>query len=132
MTQRASIRLAQITVHVRDCDEACRWYVDNLGWIKRQDETYADGTRWVTVSAPDQPDVRLVLDKRPQFAGDNGVGKQPVLIVATDDCVAAYEQLLARGVRIKDPPIHEVWGTTARFYDLYGNEIHMFQPSHRT
>ncbi|MSO65814.1 MAG: hypothetical protein EXQ85_08480 [Alphaproteobacteria bacterium] len=125
------IRLAQITVHVRDCDEACAWYTRTLGWVKRQDETYADGTRWLTVSAPDQPDVTLVLDQRPQFAHDSGVGRQPVLIVATDDCVSAHRTLVARGVRFKDPPMVEVWGTTARFYDLYGNEIHMFQPAGR-
>jgi predicted enzyme related to lactoylglutathione lyase len=126
-----NIRLAQVTVHVRDCDEAAAWYLGKLGWIKRQDETYADGTRWVTVSSPEQPDVRLVLDQRPQFAGDSGVGKQPVLIVATDDCRGAYRTLVERGVTFKDPPIDETWGTTARFYDLYGNEIHMFQPAKR-
>ena len=123
------IRLAQITVHVRDCEEACRWYTEKLGWVKRQDETYADGTRWLTVSSPDQPEVTLVLDQRPQFGDDSGVGKQPVLIVTTDDCVGAYETLVARGVVFKDPPVKEVWGTTARFYDLHGNEIHMFQPT---
>lgn len=121
-------RISQVTVHVRDCDEAFRWYSEKLGFDKHQDETYADGTRWLTVASPDQPELRLVLDQRPQFPENNGVGKSPVFVVETDDCVGTYEKLVARGVNFNDPPMDEPWGVTARFVDLYGNEFHMYQP----
>lgn len=119
------LRLSQVTVHVRDCDEAYAWYRDKLGMVKRQDETYETGIRWLTVSWPEQPELTLVLDQRPQFPDEPGVGRQPVFVVDTDDCVGAFELFKSRGVKFKDPPMKEVWGTTARFYDLYGNEFHM-------
>lgn len=122
------LRLSQVTIHVADCDEACRWYTEKLGFVRRQDETYSDGTRWLTVSSPDQPDLTLVLDQRPQFPTDAGIGKSPVFVVETDDCVGNFETLKARGVHFNDPPMAESWGVTARFVDLYGNEFHMYQP----
>jgi predicted enzyme related to lactoylglutathione lyase len=122
------MRISQVTVHVADCDEAHRWYSEKLGFVKRQDETYADGTRWLTVSSPDQPELTLMLDQRPQFPDDPGVGKSPVFVVENDDCVERYESLKSRGVHFNDPPMEEPWGVTARFVDLYGNEFHMYQP----
>lgn len=121
-------RISQVTVHVADCDTACSWYTDKLGFVKHQDETYADGTRWLTVASPDQPDLTLVLDQRPQFPSDTGVGKSPVFVVETDNCRRTYETLKSRGVHFNDPPTEEPWGVTARFIDLYGNEFHMYQP----
>ncbi len=123
------LRIAQVTVHVADCETAYRWYADKLSFVKHQDETYADGTRWLTVASPDQPDLTLVLDQRPQFPIDPGIGKSPVFVVATNDCRGTYETLKARGVQFNDPPTEEPWGVTARFIDLYGNEFHMYQPA---
>ena len=122
------LRISQVTVHVADCDEACHWYTEKLGFVRRQDETYADGTRWLTVSSPDQHELTLVLDQRPQSAADAGFGKSPVFVVETDDCVASDEALKARSVHFNDAPMAEPWGVTARFVDLYGNEFHMYQP----
>jgi predicted enzyme related to lactoylglutathione lyase len=122
------MRISQVTIHVRDCDEAYDWYAEKLGFVKHQDETYADGTRWLTVASPDQPDLTLVLDQRPQFPDDAGIGKSPVFVIETDDCAGHYEALRRRGVYFNDPPVDEPWGVTARFVDLYGNEFHMYQP----
>jgi hypothetical protein len=72
------LRINQVAVHVTYRDEASPWYTEKLGFVRRQDETYADGARWLTVSSPDQTELTLVLDKRPQFPADSGIGKSPV------------------------------------------------------
>lgn len=43
-------RIGHITILVKDQDEALRWYVEKLGFIKRQDTFMAEGMRWVTIS----------------------------------------------------------------------------------
>ena len=104
-------RISQVTVHVADCDEACHWSTQELGFVRRQDETYADGTRWLTVFFPDQ--LELTLDQRPQSSADSGIGKSPVFVIETDDCVASFENLKEQGVHLNDPPMSEPWNVTA-------------------
>ena len=85
------LRISQVTVHVAHYDEACHWSTEILGYVWRQDETYADRTRWLTVFSPDQ--LELTLDQRPQSSADSGIGKSPVFVIETDDCVAGFENL---------------------------------------
>ena len=99
------IRISQVTVHVAACDEACRWYTKKHGFARRQDETYADETQWLTVLSPDQQELALVLDKRPQFSADSGIGNSPVFVNETDLCIASFKTLKAQGNHFNDPPV---------------------------
>jgi hypothetical protein len=85
------LRVSQVTVNVAHYNEACHWSTEILGYVRRQDETYADRTRWLTVFSPDQ--LELTLDQRPQSSADSGIGKSPVFVIQTDDCVASFENL---------------------------------------
>src|SRR5258705_12588783 len=82
-------------------DEALAWYTEKLGFEQRDDTTFGD-FRWVTVAAPGDeflislidPSVRADIadDVRSLMArgGLNGV------IIQTDDCRAAYAELVQR------------------------------------
>ena len=48
-------------IHVIDQDSAYDFYVNKLGFKLVDDIPMGPGTRWLTVSPPDQPDLQLVL-----------------------------------------------------------------------
>jgi catechol 2,3-dioxygenase-like lactoylglutathione lyase family enzyme len=123
-----ALRLACITIWVRDYDEALRFYTEKLGFEKKMDETFGPGARWLTVS-PKGQDMQIVLQKpEPAMHGEarakemsERVGKNPTGVLATDDFQKAYETLLARGVKFSSPPKEMQWGKQAVLEDLYGN-----------
>jgi catechol 2,3-dioxygenase-like lactoylglutathione lyase family enzyme len=56
-------RLSQVTVVVKDQDEALRFYTQKLGLVKRSDDSSMPGLRWLTVSPKDQRYPEIVLQK---------------------------------------------------------------------
>jgi predicted enzyme related to lactoylglutathione lyase len=126
-------RLAQVTIIVRDQDEALKFYVEKLGFEKRQDQTFG-GFRWLTVAPPGQKDVEIVLEKP---AADMGparqqqlaaqIGQAPSWVLESSDVQQAYEILKARGVDFERPPEKLPYGMQAVFKDLYGNSFALVQ-----
>ena len=126
-------RVAQVTIVVRDQDEALAFYVDKLGFEKRED-TRLGAFRWLTVAPPGQTDLAIVLEKP---SGDMGearekqltmlVGQSPTWVFDTADCNAAYETLKSRGVEFVTAPKKMPYGTEAVFRDLYGNTFALTQ-----
>jgi catechol 2,3-dioxygenase-like lactoylglutathione lyase family enzyme len=55
------IKLSQCLIAVADHDKALAFYRDVLGLDVRNDVGF-EGMRWVTVGAPSQPDVDIVLE----------------------------------------------------------------------
>ena len=55
------IKLSQCFIAVDDHDKALAFYRDVLGLEVRNDVGF-EGMRWVTVGAPSQPDVDIVLE----------------------------------------------------------------------
>lgn len=61
--------ITQITLLVKDQDEALAFYTEKLGFEKRSDSVlpYNNNFRWLTIGLPNQKDIELVLvlaDKR--------------------------------------------------------------------
>jgi len=56
-------KLGNVTILVRDYDEALAWYTQDLGLEKRKDETFGPGARWVTVRPREQKDLAIALQK---------------------------------------------------------------------
>ena len=57
------MKIDHITLLVKDQDEAAKFYVEKLGFQKRQDTYFGENMRWVTVSPQDQPDLELTFVK---------------------------------------------------------------------
>lgn len=118
-------RLAAVTLVVRDYDEAIAYYTQVLGFVLCEDVPLGEGKRWVTVAPPGRWETRLVLaraDGEDQTAriGDQ-TGGRVFLFLCTDDFQRDHHALTARGVRFREAPRHEAYGTVAVFEDLYGN-----------
>lgn len=129
-------RLSRVTMLVRDYDEALRFYTEQLGFVKRADELFGPGMRWLTVAPPQQQDLEIILQKpTPAMHGEERaqemlamIGKQPTGVFETADCRAEYAALSARGVTFISEPKDEPYGVEAIFQDLYGNSFSLLQP----
>jgi catechol 2,3-dioxygenase-like lactoylglutathione lyase family enzyme len=129
-------KMAHFTVLIADEDAALEWYRDILGFTVRDDQAFGPGMRWITVSPPQQSDVRLVLQKpNPMAHGEEHaaammqrIGQGTTTVIETDDCHGDYKLLAGRGVQFSDPPQEMPWGISAVFHDLYGNPYNLLQP----
>ena len=117
-------------VYVLDQDEALDFYVDKLGFAVRTD-VEAEGVRFVLVTAPEQPDVPLMLAVPEPPAVDAATAEQIRALVAkgflgpgalvTKDCRKTTAELEARGVEFVEQPEERFYGIDAGFRDPFGN-----------
>ncbi|GAA1231778.1 VOC family protein [Kitasatospora nipponensis] len=132
------IKLSQCFIAVDDHDKALDFYRDVLGLEVRNDVGY-EGMRWVTIGAPSQPDVNIVLE--PPLADPNAsaADKQAMtellakgllrgVIFATDDCDAAFERISAAGGEVMQEPTDQFYGVRdCAFRDPAGNMVRFTQ-----
>ena len=127
------MKIDHITLLVKDQDEAAKFYVEKLGFQKRQDTYFGENMRWVTVSPQDQPDLELTFVKADTEDKLKAVGKQAgdhvFLTLETDDCQRDYNAMKAKGVKFYGEPTEQPYGVEVVFEDLYGNLIDLIQRS---
>jgi predicted enzyme related to lactoylglutathione lyase len=133
------IKLSVCFIAVDDHDKALAFYRDVLGLEVRNDVGF-EGMRWVTVGAPSQPDVELVLE--PPLADPNASpadreamaellakGLLRGVIFRTDDCDATFERIRAAGAEVLQEPIDQPYGVRdCSFRDPSGNMLRFSQP----
>lgn len=125
-------RLNHVSIFVLDQDSAYDFYVNKLGFKVHTDAPMGPGMRWLTVCAPEQPDIEITL--MPVEDGmmfKNGAAEQMKELVKKgtfgfgvfecNDLNATYEELVAKGVVFKKPPTKEFYGYEALFTDDSGN-----------
>jgi catechol 2,3-dioxygenase-like lactoylglutathione lyase family enzyme len=129
--------LSHSFIYVLDHDEAIEFYVGKLGL-----EVGADADlgpfRWLTVHVPGSSGPEIVLatpdmghDEETAAAiralvskgGANGV------IFTVDDCRAAYEELVAKGVEFTQEPMEHFYGIDCGLRDPFGNPLRITQPA---
>jgi catechol 2,3-dioxygenase-like lactoylglutathione lyase family enzyme len=86
-----------VFVPVADQDRALEFYLDKLGFEKRGDFPYGEGSRWVEVAPPGSA-IPIALVP-PSEAGTPG-GDKTHCALSTNDIKAAHETLRARGVEL--------------------------------
>ena len=125
------MRIGHVTLLVKDFDEAARFYVEKLGFEKRQDTKFWGDMRWVTVSPKDQPDLELTFVLADTEEKLKALGKQAgdhvFMTLDTDDCKRDYESMKAKGVKFYGEPTEQAWGIEVVFEDLYGNLYDLVQ-----
>jgi predicted enzyme related to lactoylglutathione lyase len=133
------IKLSQCFIAVDDHDKALAFYRDVLGLEVRNDVGF-EGMRWVTVGAPSQPDVEIVLE--PPVATPNASpadqeaaaellakGLLRGVIFRTDDCDATFERIRAGGGEVLQEPMDMPYGVRdCAFRDPSGNMLRFSQP----
>lgn len=125
--------IAQLTLVVRDYDEALAFYVGTLGFVLVEDTCIPEQhKRWVVVAPPGDGMTRLLLaravgDEQCSRIG-NQTGGRVFLFLYTDDFWRDFHAYQARGVVFVREPREERYGTVAVFKDLYGNLWDLLQP----
>lgn len=126
--------VTHVTVLVDDIDEALAWYTETLGFEARDDEQFAPGMRWVTVTPPGG-DTEVVLQEptAEAFGTDaaadmrDRIGQGTVTVLAVDDCRDTVAELETRGVTVTTQPEEVPWGVHALIEDLYGNPYNLVE-----
>jgi catechol 2,3-dioxygenase-like lactoylglutathione lyase family enzyme len=132
------MRITTAHLWVNDQDEALAFYTQKLGMEVRVDATLPEmgDFRWLTVGAPGQPDVSIVLMAIPgppvmdaetaeQVRTLMSKGFAGTVFLTTDDCRADYEQLRSRDVEFTEPPEERPYGIDCGFRDPSGNSIRL-------
>ena len=123
-------------IYVHDQDEALEFYAGKLGFEVHTDARNGD-YRWLTVQHPDQPSFQLGLFKpQPPTVDETTVqvlneavakGAMPPLVLVVEDCRAAYEQFVERGIEFTQEPVERYGSVDASFRDPSGNGWKLIQ-----
>ena len=131
--------LGYMALVVRDYDEALAFFTQSLGFVVIEDSLSKDrlgnDKRWVLVSPPGSGGTNLLLARASTPEEESRIGNQTggrvFLFLHTDDFWRDYREMLARGVKFREEPRHEAYGTVAVFEDLYGNKWDLLELNHQ-
>ncbi len=119
--------IGQISIVVRDYDEALNYYINVLGFELVEDTVLTPEKRWVVIKPKNSSGqgcnlllARAANPNQETFIG-NQTGGRVFLFLYTDDIRRDHEMLLRNDVKIVRPPSIEDYGTVLVFSDLYGN-----------
>ena len=125
-------KLNHVSVFVLDQDGAHDFYVNKLGFKVHTDAKMGEGSRWLTVCPPEQPDLEIVLmpiEEGMMFKKETAEQMRNMVKSGTfgfgvfecHDLRATYEELKAKGVEFTKEPTQEFYGLEALFKDDSGN-----------
>ncbi|MCL6644341.1 MAG: VOC family protein [Dehalococcoidia bacterium] len=124
-------------LYVLDQDAALDFYVNTLGLEVRTDVDLGV-MRWLTVGVPgDSREILLQEPGGPMMDPETAAQVRDLvakgaaggfLIFHTDDCRAAYETLVTRGVEITQEPMERDYGIDCGARDPFGNHFRITQP----
>ena len=130
-------KLSHSFVTVDDQEKALTFYRDALGLTVTADAPLGP-FRWLTVGAPSQPGVEIVLATPDMGHGPEDTeslkellakGVLNGIIFTTDDCDAAFERIRATGAEVVQEPIDQPYGARdCEFRDPSGNPIRIGAP----
>ncbi len=120
------LRIAQVSLLIKDYDEALHFYTIKLGFIKTADSQFGN-QRWVTVAPPGQKEIAIVLVKAEAQNDIDMVGKQAgartLLVLETDHFDELYKAYQDKGISFISKPTKMGWGRQVQLNDLYGNHL---------
>ena len=124
-------RIGCVALLVRDYDEAKKYFCQSIGFHLIEDTPMPGGKRWVLVAPPGGTGTGLLLAKaanetEAQRIGDQAGGRV-FLFLYTDDIYRDVKSMREKGVKFREVPRKETYGTVAVFEDLYGNRWDLLQ-----
>ncbi|WP_288372046.1 VOC family protein [uncultured Algoriphagus sp.] len=127
-----SQQLGQLSLLVRDYDEAIQYYTQVLDFELLEDTRMSESKRWVRVSPPGST-CHLLLAKAANVTQEKQIGFQTggrvFLFLYTDDFYRDYKKYSSRGVEFIREPAEESYGIVSVFKDLYGNLWDLIEPN---
>jgi len=125
-------RIPQISLLVKNYDEAIDFYVNKLKFNLIEDTKLDENKRWVLVSPGSSNQFALLLAKAEGKEQIKCIGNQSggrvFLFLNTSNFNKEYQNLLDNNIKIIRKPVVQEYGTVAVFEDLYGNLWDLIQP----
>ena len=125
--------MSAVTLLVPDYDAAIAYYVDVLGLELVADTALGLAKRWVLVRPRGQLATCLLLAKADTEAQRAAIGNQAggrvAFFLSTTDFAGDFARYTSRGVKFREQPRHESYGTVAVFEDAFGNLWDLIQPA---
>ncbi|HTS43682.1 MAG TPA: VOC family protein [Puia sp.] len=133
-------KLSHTTLFVLDQNKAYDFYIKTLGFKVHTDATMENGFRWLTITAPEQPELKIAIlsplnsfmypdeEVRNAFKLLLEKGVMGGGVMYTPNCQATYEELKSKGVVFKSPPKDQFYGIEAVVTDGCGNWFSLTQP----
>ena len=90
-------QVGTVFIPVGDQERALEFYLDKLGFEKRADFPYGEGSRWIEVAPPGAINTISLV---PPSEGKSAGGDQAHCAFATEDIEADHATLRARGVDV--------------------------------
>jgi catechol 2,3-dioxygenase-like lactoylglutathione lyase family enzyme len=133
-------KMSHATIFVNNQDEALTFYRDKLGFKLHTDAMVGSDFRWLTVTAPEQPDFEIILmEPKAGMLMDEATALQLREIMnkgvlgagafSTDDCHQTYKELKDKGVQFVSEPAKRPYGIEAVFKDNSGNWFSLTEPT---
>lgn len=127
------MRIAKLSLLVRDYDEAIDWYTRCLGFELVEDVDMGNGKRWVVVEPTGTRGAALLLAKATNPQQEAAIGNQSggrvFLFLETDSFDRDHARMVSEGVHFREAPRSEVYGRVAVFEDLHGNGWDLIEPA---
>ncbi len=132
------VKLYTCSLAVDDHEKAIAFYRDALGFEVRSD-VGSGQMRWVTVAAPSQPDVNILLAPPAADPGISPSDRQAIsdllakgllgwLNLSTSDLETTFDHVQASGAEVVQEPMDQPWGARdCAFRDPAGNLIRITQ-----
>jgi catechol 2,3-dioxygenase-like lactoylglutathione lyase family enzyme len=124
--------IGAVTLLVRDYDEAISFYREKVGFSVVEDTDLGGGKRWVLLAPPGSNEARLLLARARTGEELSAVGRQAggrvFLFLHTDNFERDHREMRRLGVKFREEPRQEAYGTVAVFEDLYGNAWDLLMP----
>lgn len=125
--------IVRVTVVINEYAEAIDFFTQKLGFHLIEDTKISETKRWVVVGPKSESGCQLLLAKAAnddqKAAVGNQTGGRVFLFLYTDNFWKDYRLMLEAGVRFKEPPREEEYGTVVVFEDLYGNLWDLVEPT---
>jgi len=120
---------------VANQEDALDFFVNKLGFVKKDDEPMGKEQRWLTVSTSKEANFEIILQDPAWGMSASSheerralIGKQEGFCFHCDDIVKSVNMLKKNGVEITAPE-QVPWGKQAKLKDLYGNTHLLVQPN---
>lgn len=109
-----------IGIPVRHQDASLKFYTENLGFKVVTDQPFTDNQRWIELLIPGaETGIALFTPK----GHEKRIGEFQSVSFWCDDVFATAKILKSKGVEFAEEPKSEVWGSTAIFKDIDGNQF---------
>ena len=129
------MKIALISIPVRDQEKALKFYTDKLGFLKKHDMPLGEGNRWLTlVSKEEQNGPEILLEPAPNHFEPSKVYQDALLEAgipyaqfAVENVQEEYDRLLKLGVEFSMKPTQMGNVKIAILNDTCGNNIQLVE-----